>query len=219
MVMIVRVKVWARRSQWCIPVIRPLSLGADRKLRSFKWQSRVFRLLKVSKFQMAILGLSIVKNIRINDRDQDQHYMVLHIARIIGSSMVWECCTSKPAIWSRRIYPAWRQMRKSAVRWWVALDTESCAYIGPGQHWTTAYVTRRYTPIACILLGMVHTPSLCASSLTEIARCSTSRRCGLCATSNQRPSGVWCSLCCSSIQEALEHRGKFRYFKHWYFVL
>ena len=111
--------------------------------------------------------------------------------------MVWECCTSKPAIWSRRIYPAWRQMRKSAVRWWVALDTESCAYIGPGQHWTTAYVTRRYTPIACIQLGIVHTPSLCASSLTEIARCSTWRRCGLCATSNQRPSGVWCSLCCA----------------------
>ena len=123
--------------------------------------------------------------------------MVIHIARIIGSSMVWECCTSKPAIWSRRIYPAWRQMRKSAVRWWVALDTESCAYIGPGHHWTTAYVTRRCTPIACILMGMVHTPTLCASSLTEIARCSTSRRCGLCATSNQRPSGVWCSLCCA----------------------
>ena len=76
--------------------------------------------------------------------------MALHIARIIGSSMVWECCTSKPALWSRRIYPAWRQMRKSAVRWWVALDTESCAYIGSGQYWTTAYVTRRCTPIACM---------------------------------------------------------------------
>ena len=122
--------------------------------------------------------------------------------------MVWECCTSKPAIRSRRIYPAWRQKRKSAVRWWVALDTESCAYIGSGQHWTTAYLTGRYTPIACILL--VHTPTLCASSLTEIARCSTWRRCGLCATSNQRSSGVWCSLCCarkskkhSSIQVSL----------------
>ena len=78
MVMIVRdkeVQVSVRRSQsqWCIPVIRSLSLNADRKLRSFKWQSRVFRLLKVSKFRMAIQGISIVKSIRINDRDQDQH--------------------------------------------------------------------------------------------------------------------------------------------------
>ena len=47
----VQVSVRRSQSQWCIPVILPLALGADRKLRSFKWQSRVFRLLKVSKFQ------------------------------------------------------------------------------------------------------------------------------------------------------------------------
>ena len=139
--------------------------------------------------------------------------MVIHIARIIGSSMVWECCTSKPAIWSRRIYPVWRQMRKSAVRWWVALDTESCAYIGPGQHWTTAYVTRRYTPIACILLGMVHTPSLmCIISYRDCKMFNFKEMRPLC---NQQPASVrrvMQFMLRSSIQEAFEHTGKSMYF-------